>query len=199
MSKNKNKVKLTEITDEAAKNAGIALSKLSREHVSVVVEKAVITNVKRVFPDIDFETRVAGIYLPVTGDIQGASLLIFPEKIAFTLCDILNKKEAGLTHQLDEMDESALKEVGNILCGSFMTVFSNKLKIKIIEHISEFSFDMFGAVVDQILAEFALKTDDALVIEIKFSFEERTLKGYVVLLFGLDKMKVITDALEISL
>jgi len=141
------------------------------------------------------ETRVAGIYLPITGEVTGASLLIFPEPIAYTLSDLLVRRKKGTTHQLTELDKSALKEVGNIICGSFLTVFSNTLKIKIVEHVPEFSFDMFGAVVDQIIAEFAKKADEAMVIEVKFNFEHANIKGYVVLIFGIDQMKTILDAL----
>ena len=190
------KVGLKQITDAAAQNASNSLSKLTGEKVGVEVSKAAITNVSRVFPSIEAESRVVGIYLPVTGEIKGASLLIFPEKIAYTFCDVLVRRKVGITHQFTKLDESALKEVGNIICGSFLTVFSNTLKIKIIEHIPQFSFDMFGAVVDQIIAEFALKADKALVIEITFVFEKTPLKGYVVLLFGLEEIKSITDTLE---
>lgn len=189
------KVDLKVMTDAAAKRASQSLSKLTGEQVNVDVSKAEITKVTRIFPGIEPESRVVGIYMPVTGEIKGASLLIFPEEIAYTLCDVLVRREVGTTHQFNELDKSALKEVGNIICGSFLTVFSNTLKIKIVEHIPQFSFDMFGAVVDQIIAEFALKADEALVIEITFVFEKMPLKGYVVLLFGLEEMRAITDVL----
>lgn len=190
--------KLTKMTDEAAKNASKALTKLCGEKVTVEVSKAEITTIQRKFPDIEPETIVAGIYLPITGEVKGASLLIFPEKIAYTLCDVLVRREPGTTRKLTELDKSALKEVGNIICGSFLTVFSNTLKVKIVEHVPSFSFDMFGAVVDVIIAEFAQKAEDALVIEVKFVFEHANIKGYVVLIFGLEEMKVIMKALEMG-
>ena len=188
--------KLKEITNQSAENASKALTKLSGEPVKVEVPKAEITKLGKVFPDLGPETMVAGIYLPVTGEIKGASLLIFPEKIAYTLCDLLVKRKPGTTRQMTELDKSALKEVGNIICGSFLTVFSNTLKIKIIEHIPSFSFDMFGAIIDQIIVQFALKSQEALVIEVKFVFQKTPLKGYVVLFFGLEEMKAIVGALE---
>ena len=162
------------------------------------VSKAVIARIQRKFPDIESETIVAGIYLPVTGDVKGAALLIFPEKIAYALCDVLVKREPGTTHKLTELDISALKEVGNIICGSFLTVFSNTLNVKIVENVPQFSFDMFGAVADIIIAEFAQKAEDALVIEVKFVFEHTNIKGYLALIFGLHEMQAIIKALEIG-
>ena len=198
MTKIKRQAKLTKMTDEAADFASKALSKLSDEKVTVEVSKAEITKIQRKFPDIEPETIVAGIYLPITGEVKGASLLIFPEKIAYTLCDLLVKRKPGTTRKLTELDKSALKEVGNIICGSFLTVFSNTLKIKIVENVPSLSFDMFGAVVDVIIAEFAQKAEDALVIEVKFVFEHANIKGYVVLIFGLEEMKAIMKALGVE-
>ncbi|MFH1287712.1 MAG: chemotaxis protein CheC [bacterium] len=190
-----NKVKLKEMTDAAALSAGRALSKFTGEQVNVRASKARVTKVTRIFSGIEPESLVAGIYLPVTGEIKGASLLILPEKTAYALSDALVKRGTGAVHQFTELEKSALKEVGNIVCGSFLTVFSNTLKIKIIEHIPQFSFDMFRAVVDQIIAEFASRAEEALVIEIALVFEKTSLKGYVALLFGLEEMKAITDVL----
>jgi len=188
--------KLVEIVHLAAKNATKALSKLSGEVVYVEVSKIEITKARLGFPSIASESMVAGIYLPVTGEITGASLLVFPEKIAYDLCDLLVRREPGTTQVLTEMDKSALKEVGNIICGSFLTVLSNALEIKIIEHVPDFNFDQFGAVVDQIVAKFSLKTGDALVLEVKFIFENTPVNGYVVLLFGLEEMQAIINALN---
>jgi chemotaxis protein CheC len=187
---------LTKMTHKAAENASRALSKLSDEKVKVEVSKTEVTKIQRIFPGIGPETIVAGIYLPVTGEVKGASLLIFPEDVAYVICDLLLKRKPGTTRRLTELDESALKEVGNILCGSFLTIFSNTLKVKIVENVPSFSFDMFGAVVDKIIAQFAQRAEDALVIEVKFDFEHTQIKGYVVLIFGLEEMKALISALE---
>ncbi|ODS34520.1 MAG: CheY-P phosphatase CheC [Candidatus Scalindua rubra] len=186
---------LIEITGLAAENASRALSKLSGETVKVEVSKVEIAKVQKGFSVIHPESMVAGVYLPVTGEVKGGSLLIFPEKIACDLCDLLVRREPGTTHQLTELDKSALKEAGNIVCGSFLTVLSNTLNIRVIEHVPSFSFDMFGAVADQIITQFALKAGEALVIEVKFVFEKTHVGGYVVLMFGLEEMNAIVDAL----
>ena len=138
---------------------------------------------------------VAGIYLPVTGDIHGAALLIFPKEAAFILSDLLVKRPPGTTRKLTPIDESALKEVGNIISGKYLTVLSNTLQIKIVEHIPNFSLDMFGAIIDQIITEFARKTENALVIEIEFTFKPETFKGYFLLLFEIEQFKAMLGSI----
>jgi chemotaxis protein CheC len=188
--------KLLAMTKEASLHASQALSQLSDEKITVGVAKTQITRIAKGFPDIDPETIVAGIYLPVTGDVSGASLLVLPAEIAYGICDLLMKRASGTTHKLTELDISALEEVGNIICGNFLTALCNTLKMKIVENVPQFSFDMFGAVVDVIISGLARKADEALFVEVTFVFEHEDIKGYLVLIFGLQDMQAILRALE---
>jgi len=183
--------KLHEINKQAALNTSKALSKLIDKPVSVEITQAGIKKVDKLSLIISSEEIVAGIYLPVTGDIKGAALLIFPKETAFTMSDLLVRRKPGTTRKLTELDESALKEVGNIICGNYFTVLSNMLQIKIIEHIPSFSFDMFGAIISHIITKFARETENAFIIEIEFIFKPVTLKGYFLLLFRMEEMKAI--------
>lgn len=187
--------KLQEVNEQAAVNASEALSELIDRQVEVEICRTEIKKVEDLSPLIGPEEMVAGIYLPVTGDINGAALLIFPKETAFVLSDLLVKREPGTTHELTELDKSALKEVGNIISGNYLTVLANVLQIKIVEHIPNFSFDMFGAIVSQIIADFAQKTEKALVIEIEFAFKPETFKGYFLLLFEVEQFKAMVGSL----
>jgi len=187
--------KLQEVNEQAAVNASEALSKLIDRQVEVEISKTEVKKVEDLSPLIGPEEMVAGIYLPVTGDINGAALLIFPKETAFVLSDLLVKREPGTTHKLTELDKSALKEVGNIISGNYLTVLANVLQIKIIEHIPNFSFDMFGAIVSQIITDFAQKTEKALVIEIEFTFKPETFKGYFLLLFEVEQFRALLGSL----
>ena len=188
--------KLEQINKEAADKASAALSKLIDRPVEVDISKAEVKKVEQLSPLIGIEDMVAGIYLPVTGDIKGAALLIFPKERAFILSDLLVKRPPGTTRKLTLLDESALKEVGNIIAGNYLTVLSNMLQIKIVEHTPNFSFDMFGAIVSQIITQFAEKTENALIIEIEFTINPETFKGYFLLLFEVEQFKAILGSIS---
>jgi len=187
------KKELQEINKQAAINVSHALSKLIDSPVTVEVARAEIKNVDQLSPIIGKEEIVAGIYLPITGDVKGASLLIFPKETAFTLSDLLVKRKPGTTRKLTELDQSALKEVENIISGTYFTVMSNRLQIKLIQHIPSFSFDMFGAIISQIITKFAQETEEALIVEIEFIFKPITLKGYFLLLFRLEELQAVLE------
>jgi len=188
--------KLQEINKLAALRTSRALSKLIDEPASVGICGARVKKIQELSFIVGSEEIVAGIYLPVTGDVKGAALLIFPEETAFTLCDLLVKREPGTTRRLSGLDKSALKEVGNILSGNYLAVLSNMLEIKIIEHMPSLSFDMFGAVVSQIIANFAQKTEKTLVVETEFILKPATLRGYFLLLFEPEEINAILGSLE---
>ncbi len=186
---------LNELADLAAKNSSEAIAKLTGQAVTIEISTVKIRKIRKDYADINPESMVSGVYIPVTGDINGAAILVFSEKVACHLCDLLVRREPGTTSQLTELDKSALKELSNIACGSFLMILSNVLKIRIIEHVPKYCFDMFGAVVDQVISQFALTPDDSLVIEIKFIFDEVLVEGNIILLFGLESMKSIIDIL----
>jgi len=190
--------KLEQINKEAADKASAALSKLIDRPVEVAISKANVKKVENISPLIGIEDVVAGIYLPVTGDIKGTALLIFPQETAFILSDLLVKRPPGTTRKLTPLDESALKEVGNIISGNYLTVLSNTLQIKIVEHMPNFSFDMFGAIVSQVITRFAQKTEKALIIEIEFTFKPETLQGYFLLLFNVEQFDAIFSSIEVD-
>jgi chemotaxis protein CheC len=112
------------------------------------------------------------------------------------LSDMLVRRPPGTTRKLTELDESALKEVGNIISGNYLTVLANTLQVKVVEHLPNFSFDMLGAIVSQVITEFAQKTENALVIEVEFTFKPETLEGYFLLLFNVEQFDAILSSIE---
>ncbi len=190
------KKKLQEIHENACINISHALTKLSGRKVIVDIINPKISGIKELSPLIDPNEIVAGVYLPVTGQAKGASILVFPKETAFKLCDFLLKRNIGTTKELTELDKSALKETGNIFCGTYFTTLANELKIKIIEHIPEFSFEKFGGILTQIITKFAAKAEKTLVVEIEFMFTDVVLQGYFLLLLEKEQIEQIIGSLE---
>ncbi len=193
--KNKEDV-LKKVSRTAADKASRVLSKLVDKEINIEVFKAEVKKVYKLDPIIGPEEVVAGIYLPVKGDINGASLLIFPKESAFEMSDLLLKRNSGTTRRLSELDKSALKEVGNIISGSYFSILANMLQIKIVEDVPIFSFDMFGAIVSEIITKFVQKADKALVIEVLFTSKSKKVKGYYLLLFELEQFDAILGSLK---
>ena len=186
---------LTKITKEATVKASEALLKLTHQQARIEFTKIEVGKVKDVFLKLDPESVVAGVYLPISGDTKGASVLIFPEKVSFLLCDMLMNRKLGTTLKLEEHDKSALNEVGNIILGSILTVLSNNLNLKMIEHMPNFCQDMLGAVIDQVIVQFIQKTEEVLIAELVFHFSGTEVKGYVLLILETEEIKEMIKGL----
>jgi len=189
---------LREVGHIGAQHAGTALSKMIGQTVKVNLLKATLTSLDGL-PKLvgDRETLVSGVYLPVTGDLSGSLLMIFPEKSAFLLVDVLLKKELGTTRELDEMDRSALSEAGNILAGNCLTALSHALGMHLVEHVPEFAHGMVGALIDNVAVVFGQKAERALIIQVELSTKkEIKVMGYFFLLFALKEAHAMLRALR---
>ena len=75
------------------------------------------------------ETIMAGIYLLVEGDITGSIMFLLEEKSARVLVSKLMGMDGIEEGDFTEMEISALKEIGNIITGSYLSSLSQNLCI----------------------------------------------------------------------
>lgn len=181
--------KIQEITREAAMSASKALAKLTDVPVAVGVHQLKVLSVAELEPVLAPEELVVGIYLPVAGELAGGALLAIPKKDAFALSDLLAGRDSGTTRKLNELDISALKEVGNIVCGTYFSVLANKMKIRIIEQLPNYSYDMFGAITSQILAGLTQSVEKALFVEMEFIFSPILFRAHYLLFLNSSKLE----------
>lgn len=184
---------LREVGHMGAQHAAIALSKMIAQTVEAKLLATRMTSLAEL-PNLvgDRETMVSGIYLPVTGDISGSLLMVFPKQSAFTLVDLLLKQKLGTTKELDKMGKSALSEAGNILAGNCLTALSHTLGMRLVEHVPDFGHGMVGALIDNVAVAFGQKAERALIIQVELSAgAEIKVMGYFFLLFALKEAHVM--------
>lgn len=172
---------LDEVNQAATLHTSRALSLLMGASVSAEINSIDFQRVEKLAASRYPEELGVGIYLPVRGDINGAALLVLPPVSAFDLSDILAKRPLGTTTSLSELDKSALEEVANIVCGSYLTVLSNEMQVRLIEDIPNLRMDMTGALINQIIAD--LTKDAELVLAVEITFRVATFKASLYLTF----------------
>jgi len=92
--------------------------------------------------------------LRVTGDISGSIMFILEKKAAGVLVNILMGKPLDEIVVFDEIAISALKEVGNILAGSYLSALSTLTNLNILPSVPELAIDMAGAIISVPAIEF---------------------------------------------
>jgi chemotaxis protein CheC len=188
--------KLKDINKAASTQCSVSLSKLAGCPVTISLTQMRPVAIDQASPVIGAEEIVAGVYLPVSGDVMGAVLCVFPKESALALGDLLMKRKPGTSRKLLDIYESALSEVGNILAGNYLSVMGNALQMKIVEHTPNFSLDMFGAVLSDVTARIGQHVQRVLFVEVEFEVGDITLKTYLLLMFQLEQLEAVLGSLE---
>lgn len=170
---------LKEIGNIGAGNSATALSQIINKKIDMNVPKVAFVPIEEV-PDLvgGPDTIVVGIFLRVYGKAPSNILFLMPKKSAFYLVDTLLGKEKGTTKELDAMDQSALKEIGNILSGAYLNAFFNFTHISMLPSIPAMAMDMAGAILNVVLIQLGQMGDQAMVIETEFLSEEEGINGH---------------------
>lgn len=77
------------------------------------------------------EETVAGIFLELGNDIKGSMMFLLNMESAHYLVNHLMCRELDYNEPFDEMDASALKEIGNIISGSYLSALSSMTQMVI--------------------------------------------------------------------
>lgn len=178
------KDQLIEVVNIGAGNASTALSQLAGKGVEINVPNVFIDRVEKV-PQIlgEPEKIMTAVLLRLLGDAPGIMLLMFPPESALNLAGLLTKSHKKNIKVLDEIDRSALREVGNILSGAGMTALSKFLDINILQSVPDAATDMLGSVVDTVLAEIGKESDVVLLFKVTFDVKGEPIKGRLFFLF----------------
>ncbi len=190
---------LREIGNIGAGNSATALSQVVNKKIDMNVPRVALIPIEDV-PDLvgGPEEIVVAVFLRVYGKAPGNILFLMPRKNAFYLVDGVMGKPLGTTQSLDEMDISALKEVGNILTGSYLNSFFHFTNISMIPSIPSLAIDMAGAILNIVLVQLGQMGDRAMVIETKFLAEDDSINGHFFLVPDPGSLSTLVKAVGVE-
>ena len=116
---------------------------------------------------------------------------------AHYLVDRLMGRDTTKKTEFDEMDLSALCEMGNILAGSYLSALAGLTGMTITSSVPYLSIDMAGAILSVPAIQFGFLGDNALLIETEFG-DDVLVEGYFILLPELDSYDKILNSLGIT-
>lgn len=192
---------LREVANIGAGHAATALSQLTNRRIMISVPEISITRLEDV-PDTlgDPEAVIAAVLMHVLGDLTGRTLLILPDDNARLLCDLLLRRPAGTTQTFAELEQSSLKEAGNILGGAYLNALSDFMGMMLLPSVPSLVIDLSAAVLTTAYLSFGRDRDFVLSVETDFHFEEagHALRGHFLLLPDLASLNAIFDAIRIT-
>jgi chemotaxis protein CheC len=192
---------LKEVANIGACHAATALSELTTEKVLVNVPVIRINPIEEIFNMAAKPGEVvAGVLIYFLGDITGRTLLMFPREAGWHLTDCLLRRPMGTTKDFGELEESAIKEVSNVLTCAYMNALGDLLGLVVVPSVPSMTVDMASAVLDAVSLDFGTDKDLVVCIETEFRFVEKNavLNGYFLLLPDPDSLSVILKAIHLE-
>jgi len=192
---------LKEVANIGAGHAATALSQLTDRRIMINVPEIAITRLEDIPTSFgDPETVVAAVLMHVLGDLTGRTLLLLPEPNAHLLCDLLLRRPPGTSTTIAALEESSLKEAGNILAGAYLNALSDFMGMMLLPSVPSLVVDLAGAVLTTAFLNFGQERDFVFCVETNFHFSEadRTLSGHFLLLPDLASLRAIFEAIRLT-
>ena len=191
---------MREVANIGAGHAATALSQMTNRTIMITVPRVNIRPLEDACDTIGTPDEViAAILMHMMGDLTGRALLLFPQRSARTLCDFLLRREIGTTQDFGEMEQSALKEAGNILASAYLNALSDFMGMMLVPSVPSLVIDLSGAVLTTAHLNFGHDRDYAFCVETAFRLEGATepLGGHFLLLPDMASLRSIFDAIRL--
>lgn len=189
---------LKEIGNIGAGNATTAIANMLNMRINMHVPKVELLPVEKIGTSIGSEDEIiVGIMLGVENDIEGSMMFLMDMSSAHTLVNRLMMRPADYDADFDEMDLSAIKEIGNIIAGSYLSALSSLTNLVIMPTVPYVAVDMAASILSVPAIQFGMMGDNALMIKTEFD-DEAAVNGYFILMPEEDSYNKILGALGIA-
>lgn len=157
---------LREVSNIGCGNAATALSKVLDRRVDMGIPLVSVLPLHAVADSLGgAELPMAGVYFQVIDQLPCSILLLLDQNSIGKMLGILFGAEQATDMLLSSLEQSALMEVGNILCSAYLGALSDFTQLKFQLSIPALAVDMAGAILDIALSQIGGTTDRVLVIE----------------------------------
>lgn len=190
---------LKEIGNIGAGNATTAIANMLSLKVDMSVPMVDLTPVEKIGSIIGSEEDIiVGIMLGVETDISGSMMFLLDLPSAHHLVNRMMMRDPDYNEDFDEMDLSAIKEIGNIIAGAYLNALSGLTNLTISPTIPYVAVDMAGAILSVPAIQFGMVSDNALIIKTEIG-DELGISGYFILMPEGDSYVKILSALGVPI
>lgn len=193
---------LREISNIGMGNAITSLAQMVNRRINMSVPLATFTSFEETVQMTGGpEELVACVSVRLSGDVPGLVLFVLNSQSTLKLVDMLMGLDPGTINDLDEMGESAVKEVGNVLTGSFISAINSLTSLDIKSAVPMFAYDMLGAILTSLMVASGRTEDQVLVIETRLfqEQEEANINGHFFLFTEPGSIERLFDALGFAM
>ncbi len=192
---------LREVANIGAGHAATALSQMTGQTIMISVPTINISPLEEVPMHVgDPVEPVAAVLMQMMGDLSGRTLLVFPRPTAIRLASLMMQRPPGAGSALTPLQESAIKEAGNILSAAYLNALSEFMQITVLPSPPALAMDMAQAVLSTAYLQFGADKDLVFCVETEFVMHDagERLRGFFLLLPELESLRAILRAVHLD-
>ena len=165
---------LREIGSIGTGNAATSLSQMLGCEVRITLPEVRIMGYNEAIDWIGGpEAITAGVLVGISGEINGIMLSVQPLEFVNLIMSHMLDKELTSYEQMEDLERSALIEIGNIMISTFINALSGLAGISVELSVPSMTVDMQGAILAVPMAEYGGQTDYLMTIGSNFMIDNR--------------------------
>lgn len=192
---------LRETANIGAGHAATALSHMTGNTIMITVPTITIAALEDVPSRIASEEEpIVAVLMQMMGDLTGRTLLVFPLATATRLAQLMLRRPVVADAPFGELEQSAIKEAGNILSGAYMNALSEFMGLMLLPSPPSLAVDMSTAVLNTAYLQFGTERDMVVAVETQFFLQGQgeEVRGIFLLLPDAASLQVILRAVRVQ-
>jgi Chemotaxis protein CheC, inhibitor of MCP methylation len=189
---------LKELGNIGAGNAATSISLMLGKTIKITVPSAEIIPVSELWKKFtDPEEVTSGAMVEIEGEIEGALLFLLGAEETKSLIELLMLPRPDDLTNMDELTSSAIGEIANIMCSSYIIALSNFTGINIHSMPPKVVVDMLSAIVSEVSLIITNGGDYVILIQTDILLEEHEdkVKGYLIYISDEENTQKILESL----
>ncbi len=190
---------LGEIGNIGSGNAATALSEMLGHPINIDVPEVIILDYDNVMNILGGpEKIISAVLVELSQDLSGIMLFIQEKDFLSSVMSEIMMKPIESFDELDDMDRSAIVEIGNILMGSYVNAVAQLTGLHIDISVPSHTINMAGAILSVPLVSVAEEYDYIVMIKANFLIEDKRVSGDIFMVLDMGSLKKMLTNLGVE-
>lgn len=188
---------LSELGNIGTGNAVTSLADMMGNTFEIKAPKLRFVKYQDIFRSMGIRDELqAGVLVDVLGELRGMFLFLMDESFTRVVLEQMLEETAEDLTELSEMQVSLLRELGNIMCGSYLRALTGLTGLETDVAVPDLCIDMAGAIMGVPLARHLKVSDDILMIENEFHMGSQSFIGRILFWPEADTLSAVVERLK---
>lgn len=160
---------IKELANVGGGNAASSISKLIEKPVDMYVPTVELLTYKEIYDNIMSEdSMINAVLVRMTGGGEGVFLFVLKDKVSNDIVEMMLPSGVEIN---EEISQSAMKELVNIVVTSFLNAVGSMIDVSLISSVPLLIRDMFGAILTSVYIEEGQYDDNIMIIKNEFIYQ----------------------------